>query len=308
MMDLFKRLRWPNLTLMAFLLLSVRYFMMAPIFGSYDLNLLLNHVDVALLTLSCMLVGAGGYLINDYYDQEADRHNGRSLLENPSNALRWYGILSVAGIALGAWVGYRAGLLNLAIIHIITTFVLWKYAESWKGVPLLGNLVVSALLGLLLFVPLVYEYIAMSVLYREAAASARFLLYASLVYAGFAYLTNLVRELAKTAQDLHGDTQAGYRTFAVVYGAAGTRRLSVILMLVVLLGLMLITYQQIVQQAWYNLVYLLLATVLPAAWALVQLIQSKESAQFAKASLTLKWLLLGGIGSMAWFYLQLLYF
>lgn len=307
-MDLLKRLRWPNLLLMAFLLLSVRYFMMAPIFTSYQLNLLLQPVDTGLLVLSCLLVAAGGYLINDFYDQEADRLNGRGVLVNPAAALRWYGILSVAGIALGAWVGYQAGLLNLAIIHIITTFVLWKYSESWKGVPLLGNLVVSALLGLLLFVPLVYEYIAMSVLYREAAASARFLLYASLVYAVFAYLTNLVRELAKTAQDMHGDTAAGYRTFAVVYGSTATRRLSVILMLVVLLGLLLISYQQIAQQAWYNLGYLLLATILPAAVSLVQLIQSKEAEQFAKASRSLKWLLLGGIGSMSWFYLQLLYF
>lgn len=307
-MDLLKRLRWPNLLLMAFLLLSVRYFMMAPVFASYQLNLLLQPFDTGLLVLSCLLVAAGGYLINDYYDQEADRMNGRSVLVDPAAALRWYGILSVAGIALGAWVGYRAGLMNLAIIHIITTFVLWKYAESWKGVPLIGNLVVSALLGLVLFVPLVYEYIAMSVLYREAAASARFLLYASLVYAAFAYLTNLVRELAKTAQDMQGDAQAGYRTFAVVYGAAATRKLSVILMLVVLIGLLLISYLQIMQQAWYNLGYLVLATVLPAVWALVQLIQSKESTQFAKASRSLKWLLLGGIGSMAWFYLQLLYF
>lgn len=307
-MDIFKRLRWPNLLLMAFLLLSVRYFMMAPIFGSYGLNLLLNHIDMALLSFSCMLVGAGGYLINDYYDQEADRHNGRMPLENPSNALRWYGILSVAGIALGAWVGFRAGLLNLAIIHIITTFLLWKYAESWKGIPLLGNLVVSALLGLLLFVPLVYEYIAMSVLYREAGQSARFLLYASLVYAAFAYLTNLVRELAKTAQDVQGDTQAGYHTFAVKHGAAATRRLGVILMLVVLLGLLLIVYQQMVQTAWLNIGYLGLAILLPAVLSLVQLIQSKEPADFAKASRMLKWLLLGGIGSMAWFYLQLIYF
>lgn len=307
-MDVLKRMRWPNLALMAFLLLSVRYFMMAPIFASYNLNLLLNQVDMALLVLSCLLVAAGGYLINDYYDQEADRENGRRVVAQPAAVLRWYGILSVAGIALGAWVGYRAGLLNLAIIHIITTFLLWKYAESWKGVPLLGNLIVSALLGLMLFVPLVYEYIAMSVLYREAAASARFLLYAALVYAAFSYLTNLVRELAKTAQDVKGDEQVGYRTFAVTYGAAATRRLSVILMLVVLLGLLLIAYQQIMQQSWYNLGYLLLTTVLPAAWALVQLIQSKESAHFAKASRTLKWLLLGGIGSMAWFYLQLIYF
>lgn len=307
-MDLLKRLRWPNLLLMAFLLLSVRYFMMAPIFESYGLNLILNHLDVALLTLSCLLVGAGGYLINDYYDQEADVENGRPAMQQPAMVLRWYGILSVAGIALAAWVGFRAGLLNLAIINIIATFALWKYAESWKGIPLLGNLAVSGMLGLLIFVPLVYEYIAISVLYREAPQSARFLLYASVVYACFAYLTNLVRELAKTAQDVHGDAQAGYRTFAVVYGAAATRKLSVILMLVVLLGLLLVAYQQLVQQAWYNLGYLLFTVVLPAVWALVQLIQSKEAAQFAKASRSLKWLLLGGIGSMAWFYLQLIYF
>ena len=79
-------------------------------------------------------------------------------------------------------------------------------------------------------------------------------------------------------------------------------------MLVVLLGLLLIVYQQMVQTAWLNIGYLGLATLLPAVLSLVQLIQSKEPADFAKASRMLKWLLLGGIGSMAWFYLQLIYF
>jgi len=294
--------------MMAYLMISIRYFLMTPIINSHELHLLLNHWSFAGLVLSCLLVAAGGYLINDYYDQAADLINKpHKVLQSPEKALNWYGVLSVSGIALGAFVGWQAGLLNLAIIHILVTFLLWKYAESWKGVALLGHLVVASFLAILVFIPLLYEYIAISVLYREAAASARYLLYAGLSYAIFAYLSTLVRELVKAIQDTVGDRAAGYKTLPIKYGIPFTRRLAVILQLVTLLMLMLFLGMQLQAQSWYTATYILIAVLLPGTLALTSLIKSKQLVDFAGVARLMKWFMLGGIGSMAFFYLELKY-
>jgi 4-hydroxybenzoate polyprenyltransferase len=303
-----KHLRWPNLLLMALLMFSMRYFLIAPIIYSHDLHLLLSHWSYAGLVLSCVLVAAGGYLINDYYDQEADRLNKpEKVLDDPEKALNWYAILSVIGIAIGAFIGWQAGLLNLAIIHIIITFLLWKYAESWKGIALLGHMVVAAFLAILVFVPILYEYIAISVLYREAAASARYLLYAGLAYAMFAYLTTLVRELTKAVEDIHGDQAAGYRTLPIKYGIPFTRTLAVIIQLVTLMLLLVFFVVQLQAQSWYTAAYLFLALLLPGSLALVRLLKSNQLSDFSAVSIRMKWFMLGGIGSLAFFYIDLMY-
>ena len=303
-----KHLRWPNLLLMAFLLYSVRHFLMAPILESFDLRFLLSEASFAFLVLSSLLIAAAGYLINDYYDQAADAINKpHRQLSHPDQALRWYGILNLTGIALAAWVGWQAGLLNLAILHIIIVFVLWKYAEQWKGIPLVGNLIIASLLAILVFVPLLFEYIALSVLYRESALSARYLLYTALAYATFAYLSNLVREIAKAAQDVGGDAAVGYRTLPVVYGLPLSRRLAVLLQLISLLLLCLVLLVQIRQQSWANAAFILLAVLLPGSLALVNLLQAKDPAGFGRAAGRLKLYMLGGVSSLAFFYIELMY-
>lgn len=302
-------LRIPNLLMMAFVLYSVRYFLMAPILESNALHLVLTHLDYFLLTLSCLFIAAAGYLINDYYDQEADAINKpNKKLEAPDKALNLYGILSVAGIGLAAYTGWRAGLLNLAIIHIIITFLLWKYAESWKGIAILGHITVASVISILIVLPLIYEYIAFSVLYRESTSSAKYLLYALLFYAAFSYLTNVARELAKAAQDLPGDQIAGYQTFTVKYGTHATKRLAVVLLLITLMGLLLIGAQQYTQSRWPALLYTAIAVILPNVLAIYSLMRAYSNNDFGKAARWMKILMLGGIGSMAFFYLELLYF
>lgn len=303
-----KHLRLSNLAIMAFLMGSIRYFLMDPIVKSHELHFILNNWSFAALVLSCLLVAAGGYLINDYYDQAADVINKpKKALQSPEKALNWYGILSVSGIALGALVGWQAGLLNLAIIHIIVTFLLWKYAESWKGVALMGHMVIASFLAILVFIPIIYEYIAISVLYREAAASARYLLYTGLAYAVFAYLSTLVRELAKAIQDVEGDMAAGYQTLPIKFGIPFTHTLAVIVQLVTLLVLFAFLVMQLQAQSWYTAAYLLLAVLLPGAFALIGLIKSTKMSEFADVSKRMKWFMLGGIGSLAFFYLELMY-
>src|SRR5436309_2699433 len=91
---------------------------------------LLSDVHFFILALSTMLVAAGGYIINDYYDIKID------LLNKPDKlvvgkfisrriALTWHLSLSIAGILLGFYNGYLIGCL-----HMLSAFLLWLYSNN----------------------------------------------------------------------------------------------------------------------------------------------------------------------------------
>jgi 4-hydroxybenzoate polyprenyltransferase len=304
-----KHLRIPNLIMMAYLMISIRYFLMAPIIKSHDLHFILSNLDFAALVLSWLMVAAAGYLINDYYDQAADLINKPHIaLKKPNAALNLYFAFNLIGIALSIFVGWQAGLMNLAIILVIVVFLLWKYAEAWKGIALLGNLVIALLLAILVFVPIIHEYIAISVLYKQSATAARYLIYAGLAYATFAYLTTLVRELAKTMEDIDGDQTAGYNTLPIRYGVVFTRRLAVIIQILTLLLLTAFLFFQLQSRSWYVAAYILIAVLIPGLLALVKLIKASSIKDFRAVSRQMKWFMLGGISSLVFFYLELQYF
>jgi 4-hydroxybenzoate polyprenyltransferase len=78
-----------------------------------------------LLTVSTMMVAAGGYVINDYYDAKIDMVNrpnqvvvGRSLSRR--KALAYHLIISSLAIIIGFFVSWK-----LALIHFFAVALIW---------------------------------------------------------------------------------------------------------------------------------------------------------------------------------------
>ncbi|MFN3528307.1 MAG: UbiA family prenyltransferase [Bacteroidia bacterium] len=304
-----KVLHRTNLLMVLLVLLSIRYCLQAPVFESLEMNFVLSTLEFGLLCLSCLLIASGGSLITAYYSEKADRINKPNYkIEHPESLIRWYMVLSLTGIALAIYVGWRAHLMNLAIIQVIASFLMWKYAEVWREKPLFGHLILSSLMAFVVFVPLLYEYIAMSVLYRESAQAARQLLTVSLFYALFIYLAILQRELIKSVQYITGQAAAGYYTLALRYGIPFTKKLSLILMGVLLALVGVVVLLQLSRLAWWPATYLILAVVLPGTVALRKLSQAFAPYEFGQIRKQLFWLHLGGVLSLAFFYLEILIF
>jgi 4-hydroxybenzoate polyprenyltransferase len=70
-----KIIRPVNLLIMAAMMLLVRYAIFMPIFRQNGLEGLMPWWQFLLLVLAALLVGAGGYVINDVLDIEIDRVN-----------------------------------------------------------------------------------------------------------------------------------------------------------------------------------------------------------------------------------------
>ena len=78
-----------------------------------------------LLCLSTVMIAAGGYIINDYYDIKIDLVNkpdrvviGRGITRR--YAILFHTMLSIGGVLIGAFLNWRLGAINFA-----SAFLLW---------------------------------------------------------------------------------------------------------------------------------------------------------------------------------------
>ena len=152
--------------------------------------------------LSAALITAGGNALNDLCGITEDRINkphrplpsGRL---SPGFARIEMGIFLLAGILLALPLPMPA----LAIALIAVTSLIF-YNTYLKRVPLIGNLIISALGGL-------------AFLYGGAAVKV---ISAPYLIAGFAFLFHLGRELLKDLEDSAGDRQLSGSTVPISWG------------------------------------------------------------------------------------------
>jgi geranylgeranylglycerol-phosphate geranylgeranyltransferase len=159
-------------------------------------------LNVFLAAFAASFALAAGNIINDIYDIDIDKIN-RPLRPLPSQkitikeAYSFYFIFIVASIFISALVNEIA----LAIV-LISILILFFYSKYLKRIPLIGNLTVSFLTGLV--------FIFGGVVVENPTAA--------IVPAVFAFLINLIREIVKDMEDVEGDTKAGVTTFLAKFG------------------------------------------------------------------------------------------
>ncbi len=152
--------------------------------------------------IGASLVTAGGNAINDFFDVDIDRINrphrpiasGRI---SARGAKYFYIACTIAALAISAAVNLPAFL--IAAVAAVLAFM---YSYKLKRTVFIGNLVVALVTGA-------------AFIYGGAAVRDFRDVYPAAL---FAFLTNLIREIVKDAEDVRGDGKAGVRTIATRYG------------------------------------------------------------------------------------------
>ena len=160
------------------------------------------ELNVFLAALSASLVMASGNIINDIYDIDIDRVNkpARPLPSGKikiKNAYGLYLLLILVSIVLSFLVSEMA-----LIIVLISIFLLFLYSKYLKQIPLVGNISVAFLTGLV--------FIFGGVVVENPTAA--------IVPAIFAFMINLIREIVKDMEDVEGDRKSGIITFPIKFG------------------------------------------------------------------------------------------
>jgi 4-hydroxybenzoate polyprenyltransferase len=217
----------------------------SPILQKFNVEILLSSFAFWLIVLATVLIAAGGYVINDYFDLKIDRINRPESViigENMSKktAMRLYITLTSIGILLGIIISILLKSSTLGLIFIIVPGMLWFYSSSYKRQFLVGNLIVALVSALSLVVVLVAQCALLINIYgtdllRQTPVLQE--LYRWVCgFALFAFLFTLVREIIKDLQDINGDREMECRTLPIVLGECKAKIVITALLSIILTG------------------------------------------------------------------------
>lgn len=298
-MKYLKLIRYQNLLLLALMQLIFR-------FGYLELikiPLSLFYWQYTLLILATVFIAAGGYVINDILDQEADEENkpedvivGKTISE--SMAYNIYAGLTITGVACGFILANSVSHPNFAVIFILIATLLYFYASSLKQIPVLGNVVVAALLAFSVIIIGIFDIFPNTFdINRQQMAVAFSILFD---YAKFAFMINLVREIVKDIEDIDGDKSQGLNTLPIAIGKEKTIKIAFVLLLIPTLYLLYYINNYLLQyDLIYGIIYMIALVIAPLILCLFKLWNAKEKADFSWISKLLKWIIFFGILSIA---------
>lgn len=269
----------------AFVRLTRAWNLVIIVFAQYFTAYFLAHDDVLtdvrlfLLSLSTVLIAAGGYVINDYYDVKIDIINNPKRVVVGKTIHRRFAILlhialSMAGVAVGLLVSWQ-----LALVNTLSVMVLWFYSSLFKRLPFIGNLTVALLTGL---------SIAIILFIKNDNAGL------ILVYASFSFFMTLIREVIKDIEDLKGDNTYGCKTIPILWGIPKTKFFLYTIIALFSIIVVVINYLYVKLE----MIYFIMLLFVPLAWLVYQLNRADTKRDFGWLSSFCKVIMLLGILSM----------
>ena len=312
MTSFLKLIRWQNLIIVIITMVLMRYAVIEPLLSKISVKLIVGPVselplrlqmpwyDFAILVLATVLITAGGYVINDYFDIKTDLINkGKVIVGNSiprRQAMMWHNIFNVAGVAAGYYVSWRAGYFWLGTFFLIVSGLLYFYSASYKRQFLIGNLIVAVLTAMVPLLVALYEWPALYGYYSSLLLKVpdlSIIIWWAGGFSVFAFLTTLTREIIKDIEDFEGDIAYGRNTLPVVLGIAASKIVSVMLILITVILLFLAWYFFVNDK--YTLIYISVSVVIPLSIVAFLVFRSKEKSQLHSASRLMKLVMLSGL-------------
>ena len=209
-MALLSQIRWYNILL----LLLGQYFAALYVFADkYTRIPLLTDAGTHLSIWASALILASGFIINTFYDIEADsinrpRQTSFERLVRKSTSLRVAGILLFSGLLIAFSVSWRA-----LGYYGLYAFLLWLYSHRLRNIPFVGH-ASAAIIGLMPFfgISVYHDFISIP----------------TLAYGMLLGLALFSRELVKDLLGFKGDIIAGKVNVAAVYGTGKVQLVLVI--------------------------------------------------------------------------------
>ncbi len=322
-MDFLRLIRYKNLLMVLLTMVLTKYALIDSIFFSdlsfknYTLihttylGITLTHYQFIIFSFSILCITAGGYIINDIFDIETDKINKplKVIIEKSiSKKKAWilYYSSSILGLFLGIYISFTTGNSLYSFFFIGTILALFLYSKYLKKTLFIGNLLVSVLLGLVLFItilfnePKAHNSNLLEVI-SNTATSFR-LLFIMITYIIFSVLTNIIREIIKDIEDINGDLKIKAKTLPILFGRKRASKVAFFFN-AILLVFLLIVLQSLIND-YVLLTYGILFILLPLLYFMYKLWISESKKEFSFLSNLMKVIMLFGILSMVLFKLK----
>jgi 4-hydroxybenzoate polyprenyltransferase len=307
-----KLIRWPNLLIVALTMILMRYAVIQPILqkmsvhlyespGIYSvMDLKMPLFDFILLVLATVMITAGGYVINDYFDIKTDLINRGEVIVGTKvprrQAMMLHNVLNVIGVILAFIISWHAGYAWLGLLFLVVSGLLYFYSASYKRQFLIGNVIVAVLTAMVPMLVIIFEA---PYLFSYYAVNSMKIPHLGIMFwwvggfAFFAFITTLIREIIKDIEDFEGDAAYGRNTIPIIIGILTTKIITVCLLAITVVILGLVWYFFL--RDYLTLGYTVLTLALPLLFVCYQVIVSKSRKQLHSASRLMKIIMLAGI-------------
>ncbi|WP_235923461.1 geranylgeranylglycerol-phosphate geranylgeranyltransferase [Psychroflexus aurantiacus] len=271
-------------------------FALIPGFGA---NTQMDLLAYTLLVISIICIAAGGNIVNDFFDITTDSINkpDRLLIDrviSRQTALQLYFMVNAIGVGLAFYLFLTQAFEQFGLVFYILVFsplLLAAYSIWLKRLALIGNVLVSLLVGLSLFC-------MGTALVNEDRYPVAF--FTICVYSCLAFLLNLCRELIKDLEDIRGDNFCNMTTLPILIGKKRCNYIVFGLLtfiILVLLSVVMSYFLTLNLLIFYVFVFILLPLILISK----QVLDASSENHYKKISLHLKLVFLTGICSMLTF-------
>ncbi len=300
-----KLIRYKNLLFIALVQILIALSVINPILAAYRLDPLTPNWILAAIILSTVLITAGGYVINDYFDVKIDRINRPDKVivgteVSKKATMLFYQILTGAGILIGLIVSFYIRSFTFGFIIVVVPGMLWFYSSSYKRQLIIGNLIIALSAAFVPLMPLIIETTLLNAYYGDLIKETPII---SLMYkwvcgfAAFAFWWTLIREVIKDMQDQNGDREMECHTIPIVWGEKIAKTILISLIAIAVGMLYWLSHFVINFPIESNLTrhYFWFGIVLPAACLIVLLVIAKNQKDYQNASTLTKFIMVIGI-------------
>lgn len=297
-----KLVRWPNLLIVAMTQFVAWWCVIYPLQGP----VVLTPLNFSLLCLSTVLIAAGGYIINDYFDVRIDVINkpDKVILERDiprKQAIIMHSVLNVLALVLAVLVALPAGHPEWLLLQIGCTLLLWRYSTTWKRQFMIGNVVVALMTALTILALFLYESALGFGEGRQLSATASSDAWLQALtleaFALFAFLLTWMREVVKDMEDFKGDDAEGCVTMPIRLGLMRSTRFvqGLALLCIALLVYCAAMLWKFDSTSIVPALYLVLLVAVPLGIWSFRLGNHVTSKHYHRASTHLKWIMVLGI-------------
>ena len=304
----FRLIRWPNILFIVITQLLFYYCVYTPLLSSPPGER--QQILFFLLILSSVMVSAAGYIINDYFDLQIDAVNrpDKMIVDRYIKrrwAILWHWILSATGILISGYISYRTGAWLILLINFCCVVLLWFYSVSLKKKLLSGNISIAALTAWVILV--VYLFAGAKLFsitgwaHSPGAFDERRFFKFTWLYAGFAFIMTIIREVIKDIEDMEGDRKYGCKTMPIVWGVPASKVFAGVWIIVCMAALFIVQLYAWQSGRWPAAVYIVVLVIAPMGLMLRNLYRANVSEDYHRLSNLVKLIMLAGILSMLLF-------
>lgn len=308
-----KLVRFQNLLIIAFMQFAMSQMVLVPILQTFGFDIVVETTRLLLLIGSTVLIAAGGYVLNDYFDIKIDTINKPEKLIvgqviSRSVAMLLHQALTGMGVISGLILAYYGRSFTLAFIFLIVPGLLWFYSASYKRQFLTGNVIVAFVAALSVLVVAVAQLAFLQKEYGtlifETPIPKQFYSWIG-GFAFFSFLSTWIREIIKDMEDEKGDREVECRTMPIVWGIRKTKLFLYGLIAFMIIALYLANSFLIPFEGSLTFRYITFGIALPLIMLSYLIYNAKLPSDFHQAATVCKIvMLIGTLYCLLFYYLQ----